>query len=193
MGRNLYQLITIYLFFAFLIFQLCKISAEQGNYQQSYIQNHSPFLTNLAPTKQPEIVDPFHHLIPASEVTEFEENPDENQFIDQIDLELMRPGNQNSLSPLDGTNSVRRPIFESDQVDFGDFSDQDDEPIDATNKACYVQTCDQTITGRNLLYERALEIIQNEEYLEAADLDIIRKRVKRSQFAFRQNQSFLSS
>ncbi len=38
-----------------------------------------------------------------------------------------------------------------------------------------LQTCDQTITGRNLGYNRALEIIQNEEYLSAADLDIIRR------------------
>ena len=43
---------------------------------------------------------------------------------------------------------------------------------------CFVRQCDQLITGRNLLYARALEIIQNEEYLSAADLDIIR-RVKR--------------
>ena len=43
---------------------------------------------------------------------------------------------------------------------------------------CFVRQCDQLITGRNLLYARALEIIQNEEYLSVADLDIIR-RVKR--------------
>ena len=30
--------------------------------------------------------------------------------------------------------------------------------------SCYRQTCTQTITGRNLKYLRALEILQNEEY-----------------------------
>ena len=28
--------------------------------------------------------------------------------------------------------------------------------------------------GRNLMYSRALEIVQNEEYLDAADLNVIR-------------------
>ena len=49
------------------------------------------------------------------------------------------------------------------------------------DSACFIQQCNQVITGRNLAYGRALEIVQNEEiYLEVADLDIIkRKRVKR--------------
>ena len=44
------------------------------------------------------------------------------------------------------------------------------------NANCYVQTCDQSITGRMLSYNRALEIVQDEEYLTAADLDIIRRQ-----------------
>ncbi len=44
------------------------------------------------------------------------------------------------------------------------------------NANCYVQTCDQRITGRMLSYNRALEIVQDEEYLTAADLDIIRRQ-----------------
>ncbi len=44
------------------------------------------------------------------------------------------------------------------------------------NNNCYVQTCDQTITGRQLAYNRALDIVQNEEYLEAADTDLIRRQ-----------------
>ena len=39
---------------------------------------------------------------------------------------------------------------------------------------CYIRTCDQTITGRNLAYSVALRIIQNEDYLTAADLSILR-------------------
>ena len=39
--------------------------------------------------------------------------------------------------------------------------------------SCYRQTCTQTITGRNLKYLRALEILQNEEYLQASGLDDI--------------------
>ena len=39
--------------------------------------------------------------------------------------------------------------------------------------SCYRQTCTQIITGRNLKYLRALEILQNEEYLQASGLDDI--------------------
>ena len=39
------------------------------------------------------------------------------------------------------------------------------------NSYCYVQTCHQIITGRNLRYSRALKIIQSEEYLNAADTE----------------------
>ena len=41
---------------------------------------------------------------------------------------------------------------------------------------CFVRTCNQLISGRNLRYGRVLEIVQNEEYLDAADLDQIRRR-----------------
>ena len=41
---------------------------------------------------------------------------------------------------------------------------------------CFARTCDQAVTGRQLTYSRALEIVQNEEYLDDADLGIIRKR-----------------
>ena len=40
--------------------------------------------------------------------------------------------------------------------------------------------CDQTITGRNFMYSRALDIIQDEEYLDQSDFDEIRlKRIRR--------------
>ena len=45
--------------------------------------------------------------------------------------------------------------------------------------SCYVRSCDQLISGRFLTYERALEIIQNEEYLTEADLSVIRRLKKR--------------
>ena len=38
--------------------------------------------------------------------------------------------------------------------------------------------CDQTITGRNFMYSRALDIIQNEEYLDQSDFDEIRYKQK---------------
>ena len=41
--------------------------------------------------------------------------------------------------------------------------------------ACHLRSCSQEITGRNLPYNRALEIVQQEEYLDAADLEIIRR------------------
>ena len=40
---------------------------------------------------------------------------------------------------------------------------------------CFTRTCDQLISGRNLQYNRVLEIVQNEEYLSAADIGQIRK------------------
>ena len=36
--------------------------------------------------------------------------------------------------------------------------------------------CDQIITGRNFAYDRALEIVQDEEYLDDSDFDEIRLR-----------------
>lgn len=44
---------------------------------------------------------------------------------------------------------------------------------------CNQRNCDQVITGRDLSYQRALQIVQDEEYLTEADLDIIRRRRKR--------------
>ena len=43
------------------------------------------------------------------------------------------------------------------------------------NRQCYLRKCDQIISGRNLLYARALEIVQNEDYLSEAELDLIRR------------------
>jgi len=37
---------------------------------------------------------------------------------------------------------------------------------------CFVQTCDQQITGRNFAYDRALRVIEDEEYLD--DIDFVR-------------------
>ena len=45
-----------------------------------------------------------------------------------------------------------------------------------TNGQC--RKCDQTITGRNFMYSRALDIIQNEEYLDSSDFDEIRYKQK---------------
>ena len=42
--------------------------------------------------------------------------------------------------------------------------------------SCWRRTCDQQVVGRQLTYSRALEIVQNEEYLSDLDLDIIRRR-----------------
>lgn len=40
---------------------------------------------------------------------------------------------------------------------------------------CARQSCNQVISGRNLRYRRALQIVQNEAYLNAADLSILRR------------------
>ena len=47
--------------------------------------------------------------------------------------------------------------------------------VNEAEPTCLLRTCDQYITGRDLTYERALEIVQNEEYLVAVDADLIRK------------------
>ncbi len=46
-------------------------------------------------------------------------------------------------------------------------------PAQSRQQQCYVRSCDQSITGRNLEYDRALQIVQNEEYLSAAGLNMI--------------------
>ena len=44
-----------------------------------------------------------------------------------------------------------------------------------------VQTCDQAITFRNFNYARALEVVQDEEYLDDVDFDDIRLRRKQGE------------
>ena len=39
-----------------------------------------------------------------------------------------------------------------------------------------IQTCDQAITNRTLNYDRAQDIIQDEEYLDDLDLECIKRR-----------------
>ena len=48
-------------------------------------------------------------------------------------------------------------------------------PTIELRQECFVRRCDQIITGRDLQYNRALEIIQDEEYLSAADFDEIKR------------------
>lgn len=47
-------------------------------------------------------------------------------------------------------------------------------PRQTEGQRCHIRSCEQTITGRRLNYRRALEIVQNEEYLSAADRSVIR-------------------
>ena len=54
----------------------------------------------------------------------------------------------------------------------------------ADNPSCYVQTCNQFIMGRNLRYKEALQIIQDEEYLDAVQFDMILNRKKRKKRDF---------
>ncbi len=44
-----------------------------------------------------------------------------------------------------------------------------------------VQTCDQAITYRNFDYARALEVVQDEQYLDDSDFDEIRLRRKQGE------------
>ena len=58
-------------------------------------------------------------------------------------------------------------------------SEVDSVTAESRQQECYIRSCDQAITGRNLDYDRALQIVQKEEYLAAADLSVIR-RLKRN-------------
>merc|ERR1712226_1838200 len=78
-----------------------------------------------------------------------------------------QPVNPAPVNPAPVNQVVNQPL--------DDFLQQPPAP----NQECYIRQCDQIITGRNLLYSRALEIVQNEDYLSEADLDLIRRRYKR--------------
>merc|ERR1712228_1073604 len=44
-----------------------------------------------------------------------------------------------------------------------------------SSQGCFIQTCEQVVEGRNFNYQRALEIVQDEEYLEDSDFEEIRR------------------
>ena len=46
---------------------------------------------------------------------------------------------------------------------------------------CYAQTCGQTVTGRQLTYEKALKIVQKEVYLNSVSIDNIPEHLKKRQ------------
>ena len=60
-----------------------------------------------------------------------------------------------------------------------DYYDYDDEDYNQDGQ-CIVRQCNQQITGRRLTYDRALEIIQEEEYLDEADFDNIRRQKRQA-------------
>ena len=50
---------------------------------------------------------------------------------------------------------------------------------------CHIRFCEQRIIGRELTYDRSLQIVQDEEYLSAVDQNIVRhRRVKRQSNTF---------
>ena len=88
----------------------------------------------------------------------------------QVDLAPVNPApvNPAQVNPAPVNTAPNQPLDEFLQV-----------PQQVPNQQCYQRQCDQIISGRNLLYSRALEIVQNEEYLTEADLNLIRRRYKR--------------
>ena len=66
----------------------------------------------------------------------------------------------NNVNSYQYNNNYQRPTYNAQQP----------EPT------CLLRTCDQYITGRDLTYQRALQIVENEEYLVAVDTDLIRRR-----------------
>lgn len=48
---------------------------------------------------------------------------------------------------------------------------------DIIMSSCFAQSCEQYISGRQLPYERILDILHSEEYLKDADLQFVDKRI----------------
>ena len=60
--------------------------------------------------------------------------------------------------------------------------------IHVNSQTCRV--CDQFISGRNLPYERALTIIQDEEYLDDSDFDEIRYKRRYDSQSYNEGKMF---
>ena len=94
---------------------------------------------------------------------------------------IPNPGSQGYPNAPTVTPEILTPDFRPE------FGIQDPDvfeefpPSEASPRQCLKRTCTQIVSGRNLGYGRALQIIQDEEYLQATDLDVIRRwRYKRS-------------
>ena len=45
------------------------------------------------------------------------------------------------------------------------------------SSTCFTQSCEQVISGRYQTYDRIIEILQNEEYLEYANTQFVDRRL----------------
>ncbi len=96
---------------------------------------------------------PTNSSLTVSEVqTSYALNTTEPETYDLVDHFSYENVDQNYYDVDDGGTSV---------------TGSDDQLDDVLKDACYVQTCRQIVTGRNLDYLRALHILQSEEYLSA--------------------------
>ena len=91
--------------------------------------------------------------------------------------ELLLP----SVDPFTGVNSASGPIQPRlDEAATNSINNYQSKPAygapEQAEPTCLIRTCDQYVTGRDLTYSRALEIVQNEEYLVAVDANLIRRR-----------------
>ena len=86
-----------------------------------------------------------------------------------------QPDHHQSNSHMSFTNATKRPLLSKL---FGSILPRERLLDGGGNSACYRKTCTQLITGRNLEYARALQIIQSEEYLRYTDLEIIKYKRK---------------
>ena len=88
-----------------------------------------------------------------------------------------QPDHHQSNSHMSFTNATKRPLLSKL---LGSILPRERLLDGGVNSACYRKTCTQLITGRNLEYARALQIIQSEEYLRYADLEIVKYKRKYS-------------
>ncbi len=152
-------------------------STKQTEIQQN--QDNVQINNSMSPRTN-ATVNPEEHLVIANDTSQWTLHPDFKVILEtesgfknssfRIDNAMI---NLEYLIPSDPGEEIQEIVDDRPTVDQKPevtIKERQDNPN------CYVQTCDQTISGRQIGYTRALDIVQGEEYLQAADTTIIRRR-----------------
>ena len=123
-------------------------------------QRQRPITTTLSPS----FTSPSPVFTTSSNVNQNAQTPNQQQISNP--QQAIRP--QNNPLPTSTVNP-NQPTTSASTI----FTTTTSR-AQTTARTCK-QTCDQVVTGRNLKYQRALNIVQNEEYLSATDSGILRR------------------